>query len=152
MNVDKWTRARKKESDNFHLDHSNMYSELVYNTKYIKTVTTMVISKQSVQIYKLHICRTMILSAEPWFNIKMTFYQCMKSHCRDKMVFPILVRRHIYIESGPRSSGLVPSGPSSRAKRTPTLPGNRLSKHCAWKGSLRTSWRKGTPYNPLSNT
>ena len=23
---------------------------------------------------------------------------------------------------------------------------------CAWKGSLRTSWRKETPYNPLSNT
>ena len=46
----------------------------------------------------------------PWFNIKMSSYQCRKSHCGDKTVvslistmgFPILVRQHAYIESGPR--------------------------------------------------
>ena len=46
----------------------------------------------------------------PWFNIKMTSYQHRKSHCGDKTIlrplistmgFPILVRWHLYIESGP---------------------------------------------------
>ena len=46
-----------------------------------------------------------------WFNIKMSSYQYRKSHCGDKTVvrssylhkgFPILVRKHLYIESGPR--------------------------------------------------
>ena len=47
----------------------------------------------------------------PRFNINMPSYQYRKSHCGDKTIlrpsypkmgFPILVRRHIYIESGPR--------------------------------------------------
>ena len=40
----------------------------------------------------------------PWFNIKMSSYQYRKSHCGDlisTMGFPILVRCHLYIESGP---------------------------------------------------
>ena len=46
----------------------------------------------------------------PRFKIKMSSYQYRKSHCGDKTVvrssylqmgFPILVRRHLYIESGP---------------------------------------------------
>ena len=39
------------------------------------------------------------------FNIKMPSYQYMKSHCGDKTVvrFPILVRWHLDIESGPSS-------------------------------------------------
>ena len=45
-----------------------------------------------------------------WINIKMPSYQYMKSHYGDKTIlrpsylhngFPILVRRHLYIESGP---------------------------------------------------
>ena len=46
----------------------------------------------------------------PWFNIKMLSYQYRKSHCGDETVvrpsylhngiFFILVRRHLYIESG----------------------------------------------------
>ena len=45
----------------------------------------------------------------PWFNVKMSSYQYMKSHCEDKTVvrlsylhnvIPILVRCHLYIESG----------------------------------------------------
>ena len=42
------------------------------------------------------------------FNIKMSAYQYRKSHCRHKTIlrpsmgFPILVRWHLYIESGPR--------------------------------------------------
>ena len=48
-----------------------------------------------------------------WFNIKMSSYQYRKSHCGDKTIwrssdrlistmgFPILVRWHLYIESGP---------------------------------------------------
>ena len=48
----------------------------------------------------------------PWFNIKTLSYEYWKSHCGDKTVvrssylhngiFPILVRRYLYIESGPR--------------------------------------------------
>ena len=51
----------------------------------------------------------------PQFNIKMTSYQYRKSHCGDKTIaydrlistmgFPILVRQHLYIESGPRLLG-----------------------------------------------
>ena len=44
-----------------------------------------------------------------WFNIKMLSYQYRKSHCGDKTILrpsylhnPILVRWHLYIESGPR--------------------------------------------------
>ena len=46
----------------------------------------------------------------PWFNIKMTSYQYKKSHSGDRrsddrlistIGFPILVRLHLYIESGP---------------------------------------------------
>ena len=46
----------------------------------------------------------------PWFNIKMTSYQYKKSHSGDRrsddrlistMGFPVLVRLHLYIESGP---------------------------------------------------
>ena len=46
-----------------------------------------------------------------WFNIKMSSYQYRKSHCGDKTILrpsylhngiSILVRRHLYIESGPR--------------------------------------------------
>ena len=48
----------------------------------------------------------------PWFNIKMTSYQYRESHCGDKTIydrlistmgFPMLVRRHLDIESGPRN-------------------------------------------------
>ena len=50
------------------------------------------------------------LKSGPWFNIKMTSYQCRKSHCGDKrsydrlistIWFPILVRWHLYIDSEP---------------------------------------------------
>ena len=46
----------------------------------------------------------------PWFNIKMSSYQYRISRCGDKTIlrplistmgFPILVRWHLYIESGP---------------------------------------------------
>ena len=49
-------------------------------------------------------------SPGPLFNIKMSSYQYWKSHCGDRrsydrlistMGFPILVRRHLFIESGP---------------------------------------------------
>ena len=51
----------------------------------------------------------------PWFNIKMTSYQYRKSHCViSTMGLPILVRRHLYIESGPRSqiSGSLSGSPA----------------------------------------
>ena len=37
------------------------------------------------------------------FNIKMSSYQYRKSHCGDKTVvgFPLLVKWHLYVESGP---------------------------------------------------
>ena len=47
-----------------------------------------------------------------WINMKMSSYQYRKSHCGDKTIvdrlistmgFPILVRWHLYIESGPWS-------------------------------------------------
>ena len=45
------------------------------------------------------------INSGPWFNIKMSSYQYRESHCGDKTVikFPILVRCHLYIESGPCS-------------------------------------------------
>ena len=44
-------------------------------------------------------------SPGPWFNIKMSSYWYRKSHCGDKTVVRyILVRRHLYIESGPSLS------------------------------------------------
>ena len=51
------------------------------------------------------------LKPEPRFNIKVTSYQCRKSHCGDKTILrpsylhneiSILVRWHLYIELGPR--------------------------------------------------
>ena len=46
-----------------------------------------------------------------WFNINMSSYQHRKSHCGDKTIlrpstmgFPILIRWHLYIETGPRPS------------------------------------------------
>ena len=58
--------------------------------------------------------QTCVPETGPWFNIKMSPCQYRKSHCGDKTVvrssylimgFPILVRRHLYIESGPRYLG-----------------------------------------------
>ena len=52
----------------------------------------------------------------PRFNIKTSSYQYRKFHCGDKtilrplistMEFPILVRRHLYIESGPWLSAVT---------------------------------------------
>ena len=56
-----------------------------------------------------------IHSPGPWFDIKMSSYQCRKCHFRDKMIarscdhlistmaFPTLVRPYLYIECGPCS-------------------------------------------------
>ena len=72
----------------------------------------------------------------PWFNIKMSSYQYRKSHCGDKTIyydrlistmgFRILVKRHLYTESGPWSQPKRPTIKSNvdcdKAKRL-TLSG-----------------------------
>ena len=65
---------------------------------------------KEIQLYTI-ICSLLVFPYRqcpgPWFNIKMTSYQYRKSDCGDKTVvisimrFPILVRCHLYIESGP---------------------------------------------------
>ena len=54
----------------------------------------------------------MFEESEGWFSLQMSSYQYSKYHCEDEMfisliltiVFPILVRQQIYIETTPRSS------------------------------------------------
>ena len=79
----------------------------IYSLRIIKT------SQFHFAIY-LFILR--ITRAGDWFNIKMSSYQYMNSHCEAKTilrpsnlrnVFPIQVRRHLYIESEPCSYSIL---------------------------------------------
>ena len=72
------------------------------NTFYKRNAIANIVSKMTAFFSRYH--------SGPWFNIKMSSYQYRKSHCGDKTIlwpsylhngFPILVRRHLYIESGP---------------------------------------------------
>ena len=79
-----------------------------------------------------------LLHPGPWFNITMSSCQYRKYHCGEKTVvrFPILVRCHLYIESGTRLSWHVLF--RIRSPSVAHLPGPPTC-HCV-EGSFMAYW------------
>ena len=66
---------------------------------------------------------SLVFSPGPWFNTKMSSYQYRRSH--SAMGFPILVRRHLYIESGPRALSVTNSPDKLYTRNTEQLQRSR---------------------------
>ena len=75
----------------------NLYCWLEWNVPIINTILKS-------YIYIGCITLEVQTTRRPWFNIKMWFYQY--DPLTSTMRFPIMVRWHLYIESGPRSQDM----------------------------------------------